>query len=209
MLHVKALLCKLLWKKLIFTKSCFSFGKKLLYFTLFKEMVQKAFQKKPKKYLEKNFENLEKSWKNHGILLVSHSGNPVVTCWTWTSLESRQKTLSHHWRSARSWPQGQITFRRNWCTFPRGSTSRVKTAFLRLCTTLWVPYWSLDRGCETSRRSWQDCWKVGNSLLLILPCSLNRLTDLVLKQLVWWYFDCDIVKMKLSPVWNPVVIVEN
>ncbi len=27
----------------------------------------------------KNFENLEKSWKNHGILLVSRSGNPEIT----------------------------------------------------------------------------------------------------------------------------------
>ncbi len=65
MLHVKALLCKLLWKKLIFTKSCFSFGKKLLYFTLFKEMVQKAFQKNQKNTWKKTL----KTWKNHGKIM--------------------------------------------------------------------------------------------------------------------------------------------
>ena len=30
-----------------------------------------------KKYLEIYFNNLEKSWKYHGILLVRKSGNPV------------------------------------------------------------------------------------------------------------------------------------
>ncbi len=51
----------------------------MLHFTLF--VLEKGFtklMKKDKKYLEKNFENLEKSWKNHGILLVSRSGNPEM-----------------------------------------------------------------------------------------------------------------------------------
>ncbi len=48
----------------------------MLYFTLF--VLEKGYVKSTKRQIipGKNFENLEKSWKNHGILLVSRSGNP-------------------------------------------------------------------------------------------------------------------------------------
>ncbi len=54
----------------------FKFLPKVLLYLFWKKGIQS--RQKRQKIPGKNFENLEKSWKNHGILLVSRSGNPVV-----------------------------------------------------------------------------------------------------------------------------------
>ncbi len=65
-------------KNLIFLPKSFLWGTKLLHFTLF--LLEKGYTKPTKrrnKYLEKTL----KTWKNHGILLISCSGNPAASKW--------------------------------------------------------------------------------------------------------------------------------